>query len=49
MLNTEQTMRIHARAFVLIPNLLALNMVAGQVATPGRTTPLIGTWGVARV
>jgi len=37
-------MRIRVRAFVLIPNLLALNMVAGQVATPARTTPLIGTW-----
>jgi hypothetical protein len=37
-------MRIRTRAFVLIPNLLALNVVAGQVAPPARSTPLIGTW-----
>lgn len=32
MINTEQTMKISARAFVLIPNLLALNVVMAQVA-----------------
>jgi len=37
-------MRIRARAFVLIPNLLALNVVVGQVAPPARSTSLIGTW-----
>jgi hypothetical protein len=37
-------MRIRTRAFVLIPNLLALNVVAAQVAPPARSTPLIGTW-----
>ena len=37
-------MRIRASPFVLIPYLLALKMAAGQVATPARSTPLIGTW-----
>jgi hypothetical protein len=37
-------MRIRTRAFVLIPNLLALNVVVGQVAPPVRSTALIGTW-----
>jgi hypothetical protein len=37
-------MRIRTRAFVLIPNLLALNVVVAQVAPPGRSTSLIGTW-----
>jgi hypothetical protein len=37
-------MGIRARAFVLIPNLLALNVVIAQVAAPARSTPLIGTW-----
>jgi hypothetical protein len=37
-------MRIRTRAFVLIPNLLALNVVVGQVAPPVRSTSLIGTW-----
>ena len=37
-------MRIRTRAFVLIPNLLALNVVVAQVAPPTRSTLLIGTW-----
>jgi hypothetical protein len=37
-------MRIRTRAFVLIPNLLALNVVVAQVAPPARSTSLIGTW-----
>jgi hypothetical protein len=37
-------MRIRVRAFVLIPNLLALNVMIAQVAPTGRSTPLIGTW-----
>lgn len=37
-------MRIRVRAFVLIPNLLALNVVIAQVAPSARSTPLIGTW-----
>lgn len=37
-------MRIRTRAFVLIQNLLALNVVVAQVAPPARSTPLIGTW-----
>lgn len=37
-------MRIRTRAFVLIPNLLTLNVVVAQVAPPARSTPLIGTW-----
>jgi hypothetical protein len=42
-------MRIRVRAFVLIPNLLALNVVIAQVAPTTRSTPLIGTWeAVAR-
>jgi len=37
-------MRIRTSTFVLIPNLLALNVAAAQVALPARSTPLIGTW-----
>lgn len=37
-------MRIRSRAFVLIPNLLALNVVVAQVPPPARSTSLIGTW-----
>ena len=37
-------MSIHSRAFPLIPNLLALNIAAAQVAPPARPTPLVGAW-----
>ena len=37
-------MRIRTRAFVLIPNLLSLNVMVAQVAPPARSTSLIGTW-----
>lgn len=37
-------MSIHSRAFLLIPNLLALNIAAAQVAPPARPTPLVGAW-----
>ena len=37
-------MRMCTRAFVLIPNLLALNIVRAQVAPASRSTPLIGSW-----
>ena len=37
-------MRIRTRAFVLISNLLSLNVMVAQVAPPARSTSLIGTW-----
>jgi hypothetical protein len=37
-------MRIRTRVFVLIPNLLALNVAVAQVAPSAPPTPLIGTW-----
>jgi hypothetical protein len=37
-------MRIRTCAFVLIPNLLALNVAAAQVAPARPSTTLIGTW-----
>src|SRR6202521_1995696 len=37
-------MRIRTHAFVLIPNLLALNVAAAQVAPARPSTTLIGTW-----
>ena len=37
-------MRIRTRAFVLIPNLLSLNVMVAQVAPPARSTSLVGTW-----
>ncbi len=40
----ESSVRIGRRAFLLMPALLALNVAAGQVASAGRATPLIGTW-----
>jgi hypothetical protein len=37
-------MGIYSRALLLIPNLLALNVAASQVAPRAPSTPLVGTW-----
>jgi hypothetical protein len=44
MLNAESGMRIRSREILFIPNLLALNIAAAQIAPARPSTTLIGTW-----